>query len=417
MNVYFIQAIKGLKVSPSRTFLTILGIVIGIAVVIMVLSAGEGFKSYINAQIDQFGTNTVTIETQVPPSTKARANGAKSGENSANQAIQINTLKNRDVSDIKRIPNVRNAYGAVIGQFVVSYSQKTKNTMIFGADASRFDIDKGVIAKGRPYTEEEDIALAQVAVLGHDIAITLFGENDPIGKLVRVGNLNFLVVGVYEQRGSFGFSNDDEQVFVPIQTLQRKMLGIDHLFYAVVELTDKDKAEVTALDIEETLRQNHRITDPAKDDFKVQTQAENLSTFNTILSAITFLLIAIAAISLVVGGVGVMNIMYVAVTERIGEIGLKKALGAKPKDILYEFLFEAIMLTLLGGVVGILVGALLSFGVAKAAQSFGMVWNFVVPISGVIIGVSVSMIIGLIFGVLPARNAARLDPIEALRAE
>ncbi len=417
MNLYIKQAYKGLRASPSRTFLTILGIVIGIAVVIMVLSAGAGFKSYINAQIAQLGTNTLTIETQVPPSTKAIANGAKSGGDSASQAVQINTLKNKDISDIKRLPNVRNAYGAVIGQEIVSYSQKSKSTMLFGADASRFDIDKGVVEKGRPYTEEENTSLAQVAVLGHDIAVDLFGENDPIGKMVRIGNLNFIVVGVYEPRGSGGFSNDDEQVFMPVTTLQKKIVGIDHLFYGVVELIDKDKADVSALDVEETLRNNHRIDDPLKDDFKVQTQAENLSTFNTILSAITFLLIAIAAISLIVGGVGVMNIMYVAVTERISEIGLKKALGAKPNDILYEFLFEAILLTLLGGVIGVVFGILLSFGVAKAAQSFGMAWDFIVPISGVIIGVGVSGVIGLIFGVLPARNAARLDPIEALRAE
>jgi putative ABC transport system permease protein len=189
------------------------------------------------------------------------------------------------------------------------------------------------------------------------------------------------------------------------------------LFYGVVELSDKDKADVAALDIEDVLRHNHRITDPDKDDFRVRTQAENLSTFNVILSGITFLLIAIAAISLVVGGVGVMNIMYVAVTERISEIGLKKALGAKPKDILYEFLIEAVLLTLLGGVLGVFLGTALSFLVAVAAQSFGMEWKFIVPISGVVIGVGVAGLIGLVFGVLPARNAAKLDPIEALRAE
>jgi putative ABC transport system permease protein len=232
-----------------------------------------------------------------------------------------------------------------------------------------------------------------------------------------VGNLSFVVVGVYEPRGSFGFSNDDEQVFVPLTTLQKKILGIDYLFYGIAQLRDKDLADVTALDISDTLRHSHHIDDPAKDDFLVQTQAQNLGTFNIILSATTFLLIAIAAISLIVGGVGVMNIMYVAVTERIGEIGLKKALGAKPDDILYEFIVEAVLLTLLGGVLGVLFGIGLSFLIAKGAQSAGLEWQFIVPLSGVFIGVGVSGVIGLVFGVLPARNAAKLDPIEALRYE
>ena len=415
MNLYLKQAYKGLRASPSRTFLTVLGIVIGIAVVIMVLSAGAGFQSYINAQVAALGTNTLTIETQVPPSTQARADGSNSGGSSANDAVQITTLKEIDVQDIQQIPNVVNAYGAAIGQETVSYAENNKNAMIFGADASRFAIDQSVIAKGRPYTDQEDQSLAQVAVLGASVATDLFGNNDPLGKLVKVGNLNFTVIGVYAPVGGFGGA--DDEVFVPLATLQKKILGTDYLFYAVVQVKDQNLANVTALDIADVLRHNHGITDPTKDDFKVATQAENLGTFNTILSAVTILLIAIAAISLIVGGVGVMNIMYVAVTERIGEIGLKKALGAKPDDILYEFLFEAVLLTLLGGVLGVALGIAFSFLIAKAAQSFGMAWQFIVPIWGVIIGVGVSGVIGLLFGVLPARNAAKLDPIEALRYE
>jgi len=211
--------------------------------------------------------------------------------------------------------------------------------------------------------------------------------------------------------------NEDEQIFIPITTLQKKILGIDYLFYAVIELEDKSKDNVTSLDIADLLRRNHYISDPIKDDFKVTTQEENLATFDVILKAITFLLIAIASISLIVGGVGVMNIMYVAVTERIGEVGLKKALGARNKDILYEFLFEAIILTSIGGVVGIIGGSLLSFIVSEIAQSFGLTWKFIIPISGVFIAVSVSTIIGVVFGVFPARNAAKLNPIEALNKE
>ncbi|MCX6755732.1 MAG: ABC transporter permease [Candidatus Nomurabacteria bacterium] len=418
MSTYLKQVKRGISSNPSRTILTTLGIMIGIGTVVLVLSAGEGFKSYINAQVDAFGSNTVIIQTSVPASTKSRNSGSDgSANNSASNAVPITTLKNRDVLDMRSLPNVKNSYGAALGQKVVSYGNISKNTFIFGADSNRFDIDKGVIEKGRGYSSDEDRSLAQVAVLGHDIAVDFFGENDPLGKIIRVGEYNFEVIGTYARRGSFGFSNDDEQVFIPITTLQKKILGVDYLFYAVAELSDNTKADATSLDIADVLRRNHYIQDPAKDDFKVQTQAQSLDTFNTILRAVTFLLIAIAAISLLVGGVGVMNIMYVVVTERIGEIGLKKALGAKYNDILYEFLIEAVLLTLLGGVVGVLGGAAGAFLISKVAQSFGFAWAFVVPLWGVVMAISVSMIIGIIFGVFPARNAARMDPIQALNKE
>ncbi len=419
-NIYLKQAIRGIKSNPSRTLLTTLGIMIGIGTVILVLSAGEGFKSYINSQVEAFGTNTVIVQTSIPASTKSRsAAGGTSGEakNSASNAVPITTLKIRDVEDIRQIPNVKNAYGASVGQQIVTYKGISKTSFIFGASAARFDIDKGVIAKGRGYSVQEDKGLAQVAVLGNSIALDLFGSEDPLGKLIRVGNYNFEVIGVYESKGSFGPMNEDEQVFIPVTTLQKKIQGIDYLIYSVVELQDNSKADATSLDIADVLRHNHYINDPSKDDFKVQTQKESLSTFDTILQAVTFLLIAIASISLVVGGVGVMNIMYVVVTERIGEIGLKKALGARGKDILYEFLIEAVLLTIIGGVIGILGGSFLAFLISKVAQSMGLAWKFIVPISGVIISVSVSMIIGVVFGVFPARNAARLDPIVALNRE
>ncbi len=418
-NLYFKQAIRGIRLNPSRTFLTTLGIMIGIGTVIIVLSAGEGFKSYINAQVDAFGSNTIIIETSVPSSTKDRSNSNSSNEanSSASIAVPITTLKSKDVTDIKNIPNVKNAYGASVGQQIVTYKNVSKNGFIFGANASRFDIDKGIIAKGRSYSEQEDKSLSQVAILGNDMAIDLFGDDDPIGKLIRVGNYNFEVIGVYEPRGSLGFSNEDEQIFIPLSTLQKKIQGIDYLFYSIVQLEDNKKADTTSLDIEDVLRSNHYISDPSKDDFKVQTQEESLGTFETILSAITFLLIAIASISLIVGGVGVMNIMYVIVTERIGEIGLKKALGARNKDIMYEFLIESILLTIVGGVVGIIGGAFFSFLISKIAKGAGLEWDFIVPIWGIVLSVSISAIIGIIFGVFPAKNAANLNPIEALNKE
>jgi putative ABC transport system permease protein len=225
------------------------------------------------------------------------------------------------------------------------------------------------------------------------------------------------VIGVYERRGSFGFSNDDQQVFVPLNTAQKKLAGIDYLFFILAQVKDQNFAEVAAEDMRLVLRRNHAVTDPVKDDFIVQTQAQGLETFNTVLAGITFLLIAVAAISLLVGGVGIMNIMYVVVTERISEIGLKKALGAKPFDILLEFLIESVLLTVLGGGVGILIGAAVSYFVSVLAQSFGFAWVFAVPMYGVVLAVGVAGVIGLLFGVLPARRASLLDPVEALRYE
>lgn len=424
MTSYFLQAFRGITRNKSRTLLTMLGIVIGISTVILVFGAGEGFKSYINSQVELFGTNTLTIETIIPASTKTRNANAEQGktqsqniENSAgNNAVPIKTLKNKDIQDIRLIPNVKNSYGAALGQYVSNYKNVSKNVFIFGADASRFDIDKGVLASGRPYTEEEDNTLAQVAILGSNIAKDFFGDSDPLGELIRVGNYNLEVIGVYEPRGGLG-ANDDDQIFIPIKTLQKKYLGIDYLFYGIAEIYDNTQAEITGLDISDVLRKNHLINDPTKDDFIVRTQEQNMETFNTILSAVTFLLISIAFISLIVGGVGVMNIMYVIVTERVGEIGLKKAIGARNKDILFEFLIEAIMLTLIGGAIGITIGILLTFLVAASAQSFGFDWDFVVPLYGIIISLSISMFIGIVFGVLPAKNASRLDPIQALNKE
>ncbi len=418
-NIYIKQAIRGVRSSPSRTLLTTLGIMIGIGTVILVLSAGEGFKSYINSQIEANGNNVVFVETSIPASTKDRSSSSASSsgqaKSSAENAVPVTTLKIKDIEDIKNLPNVKNAYGASIGQLVVTYQGVSKNVLIFGASSSRFDIDKSVIKIGRGYTESEDKGLTQVALLGSNIALDLFGDQDPLGKLIRVGTSNFEVIGVYEKKG--GFDGADDQVFIPITTLQKKILGVDYLFYGIVEVKDNNLASATALDIGDTLRRNHYIKDPTKDDFKVNTQDQALGTFNTILKAITFLLIAIASISLIVGGVGVMNIMYVAVTERIGEIGLKKALGARNKDILYEFIIEAIMLTFIGGIFGIIGGSFFAYLVSKIAQSQGLAWKFIVPFWSVILSVSVSMTIGLFFGVFPARNASRLDPIVALNKE
>jgi len=410
----FKQSIKALRSNPARTALTTLGIVIGISTVILVLSAGAGFRSLINAQVNALGSNTLFVQTRIPPTTKNRASASASASG-AFSGVVITTFQQRDLDSIKQLPNVVNDYGMVTGQAVASYRGTEKSVIYYGASASRFQIDQSTLKEGRFYTQAEDIGAAQEVILGSQLAIDLFNLDNPLGQLVRIGTLNFQVIGVYNAQGAL--SSADDSLYMPLVTAQTKMLGINYISIGVVQLQNINLGDQTASEITSVMEHNHNITDPAKDDFTVETQAQALSSFNTIFNGITILLIAIAAISLIVGGVGIMNIMYVVVTERTAEIGLKKALGAQNNDILSEFLIESILVTVLGGVLGILFGSLLGWLVSVIAGSAGLAWTFSVPGYAIALAVGVSAIIGIGFGVLPARSAAKMDPIEALRYE
>ena len=407
------QSIKALTANPVRTVLTTLGIMIGIATVITVLSAGAGFKSLINNEVASLGNNTLFIKTRVPPTTKNRA---ASSALTPGIAVGITTFTQRDLDDIKKLNNVVNDYGEVTGMAVASYRNQNKSAIYYGASYEKFLIDQHQLSEGRFYTQAEDAGASQVVILGSSISKNLFVQDDPLGKLLRIGNLNFLVIGVYKSQGG-GDTGPDAGLYMPLKTAQYKMLGISYISIGVVQLANTNLADATAAEISSTMMHNHNITDSDKNDFVVVTQAQVLDIYNTIFNGITILLICIASISLVVGGVGIMNIMYVVVTERTAEIGLKKALGAKSSDILKEFLIESVLVTVLGGIIGILVGALLSWLIAFAADYFGLTWVFSVPMYAILIAVGVSAVIGISFGVLPARSAASLDPIEALRYE
>ena len=407
----FKQSFKALFANKGRTILTTLGIMIGIATVILVLSAGAGFRALIDKQVAAFGTNTLYVQTKVPSSNKTIA-----ANDNVNTGVVITSFKQRDLDSINRLPNVVGSYGIVIGQAVASYRSNQKTIAYMGSSADRFKIDQSTLKSGRFYTEAEDNSGAQVVILGNKIGSDLFKQDDPLGKLVKIGTLNFLVIGVYNPSSGLGGGNDD-YAFIPLNTAQKKMLGINYLIEAVVQIKDLNLSDLTAQDISSAVRRNHGITDEAKDDFKVTTQAQVMDIFNTIFNSITILLIAIAAISLIVGGVGIMNIMYVVVTERTSEIGLKKALGAKRSDILFEFLIEAVLVTLLGGFIGIMFGAFLSWILTTVAIQSGLAWTFVIPLYAIGIGFGVSAVIGIGFGVFPAINASKLDPIEALTHE
>ena len=407
-----ILSLKALRSNPSRTVLTTMGVVIGIATVIVVFSAGAGFRSLIDAQVAALGTNTLYIQTQIPTANKQRA-ASSSSETIA--AAQVTTLHQRDLDDVSRLANVHGVYGMVTGTAVTSYRNVKKSIIYIGASAERFQIDQSKLQSGRFYTSAEDSGGAQVVILGAKLADSLFPQGDAVGKLLHLGTTNFQIIGVYAPSGGLG--GTDDMAIIPLQTAQKKMLGIDYLSRAVVQLDDNSLAAVTTEQITQVLDRNHRITDVLKADFLITSQAQALDTFNTIFGGITLLLIAIAAISLVVGGVGIMNIMYVVVTERTAEIGLKKAVGATTADIRTEFLVESVIVTLIGGVIGTLVGAVLGWIVSVIATANQLAWVFSVPWYAIVIAVGVSTAIGIGFGVFPALSAARMDPITALQYE
>jgi len=406
-------AFKSLKRSKLRTLLTVLGIVIGIAAVIIVMSAGEGLKGLVMDQINAFGSDFIQIEIKVP----ATAKNSVSNAGALAQGVQVTTLTLDDAKAIGRLPNITNYYALIMGQNVVSYQDQNKTVNYMAVSPAFFDMDQSEIAQGRYYSADEDNELAKVAVIGSKLKADLFGNQDAVGQNLKIGNTIFKVIGVLKERGAtFGF-DFDELMYVPVQTAQKLLLGIDYIMTITAKMKDVSRQDVTADDITALLRARHEISDPGKDDFSVTTVSEAKDMINTIFNGITFLLIAIAGISLIVGGVGIMSIMYVSVTERTFEIGLRKAVGARKGQILWQFLWEAIIITLLGGLIGIAVGLVFSYLVSIVALQFGLVWHFILPPQSILIAFGFCGAVGLIFGYWPAQKAANLDPIVALGHE
>lgn len=420
-------ALKALGVNKLRTFLTVLGIVIGIAAIIVVFSAGDGIKQLILGEIEAFGTDIIETEIKVPSSHKGAEAEQQSAMNLA-MGVQITTLDLKDKDDIEKLPNVSQGYAAILNQHQVSYGNELRKAYLFGTNESYIDIDKSEIREGRFFTEEENNSLKKVAVLGPEIKEKLFGDSDPISKSIRIGKSKYTVIGVMEERGSVAMINFDEYIYLPIKTLQKRIMGIDHVIYMVHKLRDSSQADLTAARARDILRRNHNIADPGgdklakseigQDDFRVVTMQEMMEMMDVITISLTALLLAIVAISLIVGGVGVMNIMYVVVTERKKEIGLRKAVGARFYDIMAQFLMESVVITLMGGIIGICLGAGVSYALFRfGTQAYGLNWNFTIPAEGYITAVIFSVVFGVIFGIFPAKKAARMDPITALREE
>lgn len=404
------NSVVGLKTNKTRSALTVLGIVIGVTAIIMVVSLGEGARNLIVGQIEGIGARVIGI---IP--------GRQPHGPTDILATLTASLKERDLAALSRKENVPYAEAImpiVVGSETVSYGGETYRPTIFGGTELMTDIYDVHPSRGRAVSADDVRSSSDVVVLGSKVESELGSGADLVGERVKIKGRNFLVIGVLEKKGGASFINFDEIAMVPYTSAQRYIFGIKHFNRIAVRADSEDHVAQTAEDIRTTLRAEHDITDSSKDDFGIETQADALQTVSTILNALTVFLALVAAISLVVGGIGIMNIMLVSVTERTREIGLRKALGATNKNILMQFLLEAIILTGIGGLTGILLGALLSFVISLViTNAFGIMWTFSFPIFAAVLGIAVSSAVGLIFGLYPARRASKLNPIEALRYE
>ncbi len=398
-----------LRANKARSFLTSLGIIIGIASVIVIMSVGAGAQSLIINQIDSLGSNLIGI---LPGASD------EDGPPASAFGIVITTLKYEDALAIEdQVSNVVAVSSYNTGVGTASYQSNKVDVTYYGVMSSYPEVEETKIRLGRFFNQEEERGSARVVVLGYSAAQDLFNGSDPIGKKIKIKKEFFEVIGVLEERGTVAFQNQDDNVFIPVSTAQKIMLGIRHVSFIRVKVNDTRNLDQAVDEIKLLLRDRHNLKSEDEDDFSVRNVQEAIEVLNSVTDALKFFLAAIAAISLVVGGVGVMNIMLAAVNERIREIGLRKAVGAKRAHILWQFVSETIAITLLGGLIGILLGSGISALVAFIANYLGYAWDLVITWQSVLLGVVVAAGVGLVFGLYPANKAAKLDPITALRYE
>ncbi|HPV70418.1 MAG TPA: ABC transporter permease [Candidatus Magasanikbacteria bacterium] len=395
--------------NKRRTILTMLGIVIGVAAVIFINSVGAGAQSLVFNQVKSIGSNLVNIfpggsEEEGPPASV--------------MGIIIATLTYNDAEVIiDRIAHVEAVASYVSGNATLSWRSTSSDTNFSGTTASYLQVEDTQIEDGRFFTKDEEKDLSKVIVLGSQIKEDIFGDQNPIGETIKLKKENFKVIGVMKKRGSSGFQNYDNQVFIPLKTAQKILLGINHVSFIRTKI-DKEENIITAVEqIQQLLRERHDISNPAQDDFSVRNQAQALQVLGSITDILRLFMTAVAGLGLLVGGIGIMNIMLVAVNERVREIGLRKAIGATYKNILRQFLSETIFISSCSGLIGIIIGVILSFLTSLIIRSLNYSWDFVISWQSILLGFGVSFAIGLIFGVYPAKKAAKLEPVEALRYE
>ena len=397
------MAALSLIANKLRTLLTMLGIIIGVAAVIAMVSVGMGVKKNVVDSISRLGSNLLMV--MPGSSNRGGVRGA---------AGSVITLTYDDAKAIKeKIKDVSYVSPTVQGSYQVVYGHENWNTTVTGVIPEYVDIQSLTLKSGLFFTEHDVEVRSRVAVIGTTVASNLFGEVNPVGKKIRVGNAPYTVIGLLASKGQSNMGQDqDDVVLIPLTTAQERLIGITYVRSINVQVSDSDKMDQVQAQIETLLRQRHRIKKDAEDDFNVRNLTSLMETMSETTTMITLLLGSVAGISLIVGGIGIMNIMMVSVTERTREIGIRKAIGATYNNVMLQFLIESTMISVIGGIIGIFLG----IGLARAISQFG---NFTTVISALSIVVSFgfSLFVGIVFGMLPARKAARLDPIDALRYE
>ena len=402
MNTFRL-ALRALARNKMRSALTMLGIIIGVGAVIAVVSIGQGAQAMVQQGIQAMGTNVVFIAAG-----SGRPGGARVGYGG------VKTLTVDDMNAILReIPLIREAAPAVNTRRQVVYGSQNWSTSVSGTTPNFFDIRNWSIQAGSVFNDEEVDLAANVCVIGTTVARNLFLDENPVGKTMRIGNLPFRVDGVLESKGQNVIGQDqDDAIYAPYTTVQRKISGITWVQYISASAISPVASVAAVAPITSLLRERHRIRTGDDDDFFVRTQSEVADLMNQTQSVMTMLLGGIASVSLLVGGIGIMNIMLVSVTERTREIGVRMAVGATESDVQRQFLVEAVTLSMMGGVIGILFGL-----IGSALISNFLSWPTLVSVKAIVTAAIFSAAVGIFFGYYPARKAAQLDPIEALRYE
>ncbi len=407
-----VQLVFGsLRASWWRTVLTLLGIVISVAAIIVVITLGESVRQYVLSQVEAYGADTIQVEIKVPSADHLSTSNAAG----IAMGVQITTLTSDDARAIAKLPGVKVITEGLMGQGVVSARGESVTALIMGTSPAMPEVDTQFeIAQGAFFDIAHERAAARVAVLGSEVVEDLFGNAQAIGEKIKIKGQIFRVVGVLAERGAMLGMSLDEMVYLPTHTLQTKVMGVEHIQYVTVKVANPEQVDDIAQSIITVLQMRHG-TSGDDDDFGVTTMKEMIGTMESVFTSVTALLILLSAISLLVGGVGIMNVMLVAVAERVREIGLRKALGATRRDIAGQFLVEAVIISVLGALVGVALGALVVWGVSVVIASKGLEVAVAFGWFAPTIGVGFSVIAGVLFGLIPARRAGKISPMEAIR--